>query len=237
MSSESRTQGTGSETARAAEECSEAGARAAVRQVTVYALLGLLGAVVFASSLVVLHAAGADIDWMRHYVSDFVNGPLGWVFILGTAAHGLGNLALSVGLYQSLAPGRWRGRAAALLGLAATGIVIAALFPIEPEGQARSAIGLVHRAAAGGSFLLESAALMLFSAAFATSARWRRYARLSFIWSAIAAIALAGLLFAVLTNRLPGLAERLALASFWLWEIAAAVQLLQLFSRPRVSTP
>lgn len=208
-----------------------------LRQVTVCASVGLLGAVVFASSLAMLHAVRADIDWMRHYVSDFVNGPLGWVFVVGTAAHGLGNLGLSIGLYQSLAPGRWRGRAAALLGLAATGIVIAALFPIEPEGQARSAIGLVHRAAAGGSFLLESVALYLFSTAFATSSRWRRYARLSFTWSAIAAVALAGLLLAVLTNRLPGFAERLALAIFWLWEIAAAVKLLQIFSRPRVSTP
>jgi hypothetical protein len=40
----------------------------------------------------------------------------------------------------------------------------------------------------------------------------------------------AGLLLAVLTNCLPGLAERFALASFWLWEIAAALKLLQMFS-------
>lgn len=230
MSSEARTHGTGGETARAAEERNEAGERAAVRQVTVCASAGLLGAVAFASSLAVLHAAVTDINWMRHYVSDFANGPLGWVFVSSAAVHGLGNLALGFGLYQSLEPGRWRGRAAALLGLAAIGVVIAALFPIDPEGQALSASGLVHRAAAGASFLLESVALTLFSAAFATSPRWRRFARLSFTWSAIAAVALAGLLLAVLTNRLPGLAERFALASFWLWEITTAVKLLQMFS-------
>jgi hypothetical protein len=65
-----------------------------VRPMNVHGLAGLLGPVVFASSLIVLHSARPEVDWLRHYVSDFANGRLGWVFAFGTAAHGIGKPCL-----------------------------------------------------------------------------------------------------------------------------------------------
>jgi len=188
-------------------------------------LTALLGAASFTSSLIVLQVARSDIDWTRHYVSDFANGSLGWVFVLGVLVHGFGNLALSLGLRRSLDPGPLRTGAVVLLAVAVAGIVGAALFPIDSAFSSPTRAGLAHRAFVGVSFPLELAALLLFSAAFTRHARWRPYSRTSFVLSAISAVALTGLLLAVLLNQLPGLAERLALASFLAWEFWAAFHL------------
>lgn len=112
-----------------------------------------------------------------------------------------------------------------LFSLAAVGFLVAALFPTDPAGRATAA-GFVHRLATAASFPTELIALFLFSAAFAASRRWRGRVRLSFASSGVAAIAMAALVLAVLRNQMPGLAERVALASFMLWEWGVSWELL-----------
>jgi hypothetical membrane protein len=202
---------------------------AIVWRVTAYGIAGLLGASLFVSSLIILHLARTDIDWTKHYVSDFANGRLGWIFVFGILVHGLGNFAIDLGLRESLNPGPLRAWAVLLFGLSAAGIVIAALFPTDPLGAARTPVGRVHWVAATVSFPLELVALFLFSTAFARNPLWRGRRRISFALATVAAIVLAGLFLAVLLNRMPGLAERLALASFLAWEFWAALQLARPF--------
>ena len=90
----------------------------------VYGLAGLLGAAVFTASLIVLHLTHTEVDWAQDYVSRFANGPLGWVFASSALVHGVGNLALTLGLRRSLDPGPLRAWAVALFGAAAAGIVV-----------------------------------------------------------------------------------------------------------------
>ncbi len=196
-----------------------------MRRPRIFGLAGLLGASLFAASLIVLHLVRTDIDWTRHYVSNFVNGRFGWIFVFGAIAHGAGNLGLTLGLHKSLDPDPRRAGAVLLFGLAATGFIVAALFPIDPVGRSPTAVGFVHRVVVNVVFPLELAALFLFSAAFARHPRWRRRQRTSLVLSTLAAVASTGFLLAVLLNRLPGLAERLALASFLAWELWVSLQL------------
>ncbi|HEX7972547.1 MAG TPA: DUF998 domain-containing protein [Thiobacillus sp.] len=193
--------------------------------VRIYGLAGLLGASAFVASLVVLHLTRTDVDWTRHYVSDFVNGRLGGLFVAGTLAHGAGNLGLILGLRQSLDPGPLRGWAAFFFGLAVAGIVVAAIFPIEAAGRPPTAVGLIHRVTTIASFPLELGALFLFSAAFGRDPRWRRRQAVSLALSAVATAAMAGFFLAAFLHRLPGLAERLALAGFLAWEVWASAEL------------
>lgn len=204
-------------------------------QVRAFGFAGLLGIAVFTASLIVLHLTRTDIDWATHYVSDFANGRLGWVLVFGTLVHGVGNLALTLGLRWSLDPGPLRAWAVFFFGLAAAGIVVAALFPIDPAGQAPSTVGFVHRTAATVSFLLELVALLLFSSAFARHPRRHRRKVISFMLSTVAAVGVAGFFLAVFLNRLPGLAERFALASFLAWEFWAALELARPASAPEVA--
>lgn len=192
-----------------------------------FALLGLSGVAVFGASIIVLHLTGSGVDWTRDYVSNLANQPLGWVFMAGAFVHGWGNLALTLGLRGALRPGRLRSWAVLLFGLAAVGILLTALFPIEAHGQTPGVSGQIHRAAASAAFALELAALFVFSAAFGRQRVWRRQRAFSLALSVIAAVALTAFVIAIQLEMASGLAERVALAIFLVWEIWASVQLIR----------
>ncbi|GMQ89578.1 MAG: hypothetical protein BMS9Abin09_1080 [Gammaproteobacteria bacterium] len=195
--------------------------------VRLYGLLALLGLATFISSLIVLHLMGTDIDWVRGYVSYLANKPLGWVFIAGTFVHGWGNLALTLGLRGALHPGRLRNWAVLLFGLAAVGILLTTLFPIEPPGQNPGMVGRAHRAIASATFALELAALFVFSAAFRRHRRWHRQQAVSLALSVSAAVALTAFFIAIQVDIAPGLTERVALAVLLAWELWISFQLIQ----------
>jgi len=184
-----------------------------------FGLLSLLGLFTFASSLIVMHAMNNDIDWLNHYVSNLANEPFGWVFVSAAFVHGLGNLALVLGLRGSLHPGRLRSWAVLLFGLAAAGILVAAVFPTDRPDQIPSLTGRVHRIAASSTFLLELTALFVFSIAFGHDDRWRRQRIISLALSVVATITMGFFIVAVLTGVAPGLAERVALVVLLAWEI------------------
>lgn len=192
-----------------------------------YGLTGLAGALAFVLSVIALQLSQPEIDWARHYVSEFANGRFGWIFVAGAAVHGLGNAALGVGLRRSLGPGARHEAAALLFVAAAVGMLVAAAFPTDPAGRAVTLSGIVHRTAVMASFPIELVALYLFSAAFAASPAWCRLARASFALTAVAAFTLAWLFLAVGRDHAPGLAERFALAGFLTWELGASIALIR----------
>ena len=87
--------------------------------------------------------------------------------------------------------------------------------------------GQLHRAAASTAFALELAALFVFSAAFRRQRVWRRRRAVSLALSAIAATALTVFVIAIQLDIAPGLAERVALAVFLVWEVWAGVQIIR----------
>ena len=191
-------------------------------------MAAMLGVLWFAAALLALQSGSGRLDWTRHYVSQFANGPRGWLLAMGVFGHAAGNFALGVGLYRSLGRGALRNWACALFLLATAGFALTGLFTVEPPGAAPSAAGVIHRTASSASFALELAALVLLSAAFSREAHWRRAARLSLALSALAGAASAVLLSAVALDWRPGLAERAALAAFMAWEFWAGAQLVRL---------
>lgn len=192
-----------------------------------YGLLGLLGVVVFVSSLIVLHLMSSGIEWTRHYVSSLANEPLGWIFVGAAFVHGWGNLALTMGLRGALHPGRLRTWAVLFFGLAAVGILLAALFPIDPPGQAPSMTGHIHRIVGIATFLFELIALFIFSVAFGRHRRWHRQQSFSLVLFMSAAVALTAFVIAIQMDVAQGLAERTAMVVFLTWEIWVSLQLIR----------
>jgi len=197
------------------------------RRVRIYGLLSLSGLAIFAISLMVVHSTITDFDWIGEYVSNLANKPLGIVFIVGTFIHGCGNLALTLGLWSALHPGRLRTWAVIFFGLAALGILLTALFTIESPGTAPGATGRIHRAVASATFIFELAALFVFTLVFSNDRRWYRQRSVSLILSAGAAVSMMMFIIAIQVNVAPGLAERTALAFFLVWEIWICFQLMR----------
>lgn len=200
------------------------------QQSKTHGMAGVLGAALFTVSLVVLHVARTEVDWKQDYVSTFVHGRLGWLFALGAVVHGIGNFALAQGLRRSLIRSRLRTGAVLFFSLAAAGIALAGLFPIDASGISSTFLGRLHRGVVHVAFLGELVAFFLFSAAFERNPHWQRKSSTSFVLSAVATIALAWFLAALLSHRMLGMAERGALTTFMVWEFWIAACLIR--SRP-----
>lgn len=190
------------------------------------ALFGFAGAAVFLISLILLHLNRSGFDWLGEYASDLANGSNGWLFGLGASSHGLGNLALAVGLWLTLEPGRPRNWGVSLFALAATGMLMAAVFSTDPSGAGPTLEGIMHRAAAGLAFFAELASLYLFSIAFQSARFWRPYHGFALTLAVLSTLALTLFLIAIQLSSAAGLVERLALAVFMLFELWVAWRLL-----------
>jgi hypothetical membrane protein len=192
-----------------------------------FGICGMLGVVWFSATVLLLHFAAGVQDWTRHYVSEFANGPTGWLFGVGLFGNAAGNALVAFGLFCLLPRGAVRAAATTLFLCAAAGLVLAGVFDTDPPGVAMSAAGLVHRSAVSAAFAVGLLALALFSGAFAARPDWRLAARVSTSLTALAALASVALLLAFLFGWRPGLVERIAVAPFLAWEFWAGVHLVQ----------
>lgn len=196
------------------------------RTVRICSLAGLGGATIFLLSLIWQHLELPSFDWLGEYASDLANRPSGWLFALGMFAHGLGNLALAQALRLTLDPGRLRKWGVGLFSLAAAAMILTALFPTEPSGAVASLVGMMHRAAASLAFFAELAAFYVFGIAFQSSRSWRSHHRTSLFLAVLSTLSLMVFVIANQLDIAPGLAERIALASFIGWELWAIYHLL-----------
>ncbi len=197
--------------------------------------ISFFGAIFFLLTLIFLHLVRADIDWPVRYVSDFANGPYGSLFLIAVLIHGVGNLALAIGLFKCFESHPLRewasflyGTAAVILfGSAAFGMFVAGIFPIDPSGSPLSPIGFTHEVATVISFPLELAALFLFSIAFSRSSNWHKQGVFSLVLSVFAAISLLIFFVTALVDWMPGFGERIAFVSFLLWELSISWYLIR----------
>lgn len=184
------------------------------------------GAAVFLAALVGLHLLRPDLSTVRDFVSDYANGPYGTLFIVAGLLHGLGNLALTVGLLYTAGEtraGRW---GVALLAVSSVGLLTGAAFPTDPPGAPTTTVGLIHRTSAYLSFPVELVALTLFAIVFADRLAWRTHARLTRVTCLLAAVALVWLVVVLSAGGPPGVPERGALAAFLVWELGTGLRLL-----------
>ncbi len=200
-----------------------------VPQVRRYGWLAAIGLSTFLVSLVLLHSGSPGISWTNDYVSNLANEPHGWLFGFGTFVHGWGNLALALGLRSALRPGRLRDWGVLLFAIAALGVLLTAMFPIDPVGQLVTTSGRIHRAVASGAFVFELAALFVFSLVFALSRchQWHQQKSVSLSLAVIAALTVSWFVIANQIGVMPGLAERAALLAFMCWEIWVIAQLIR----------
>ncbi len=200
-----------------------------------YGVIALIGVGTFLLSLIVLHIMSSGIDWTDGYVSDLANEPHGWVFGFGAFVHGWGNLALAAGLFYAIPPGRLRNWGVLLFGIAAIGVLLTALLPIDPPGVTTPSLsGSLHRPVSSFAFGFEIIAIFIFSINFTFSKDlcWQRLKVTSWLLAVTAALAVVWFVFADQAGTLVGLAERTALGLLMTWEIWIIFQLIRSTAGP-----
>jgi hypothetical membrane protein len=185
----------------------------------------------FVFALLVLHLLRPDYSPVNHFISDYAVGPHGWVMTTAFLALSGGCLALALGLARG-GPGSiagWIG--IALLGVAAVGLVVTAIYPTDLPGAPYTRSGDIHELTFRvnvGSLILGS---LLLSAGFGASPRWRDFRRTALVLFSLVALG-AVLQFATLRKGAPyGLANRLFCVLLLAWLGATSIRLRALARR------
>lgn len=201
------------------------GARRA-RQTSWCALVATVGVLYFIMAVVVLHLLRPDLNPVTHAVSNYAVGPFGLLMTSAFFLLALGEFALAWGLARCLTSGRRAVVGVALLNLAALGLVVTGLFSSDvnvPRPPA-SPSAVVHWTGAGISFLSLMIAIYLLSGCFKHEARWQAIYRLSYGWSGVIVLALAGY-GALSIIDWTGIGERIYIATCISWLLFASLRL------------
>jgi hypothetical membrane protein len=165
------------------------------------------------------YSAGRDL------ISDLARGSHGWVQSANFVLFGICLLAFAGGLFLSLSRG-WASRlGTALVGVAGVGLILAGIFSIGD--------GPIHSLASLVTFVALIVACFVFAWHFRYEAGWHGYRWFSLGMGILAVVFLA---FSFYENQdtsgsQAGLAQRLFVATLWLWIEVIAVRALRSTTR------
>jgi len=99
--------------------------------------VGIVGVIVFAGAVLILHLVQPGLDPRDEAVSYYVHGPFGWVLTVGLILLGIGSMSLVFGLAR-LVEGRWGRAGRWLVGVWGLGVLLGGVFPTVVQIHARS---------------------------------------------------------------------------------------------------
>lgn len=124
-------------------------------------------------SLLVLHFLAARSGHMPRYLSHFVDGPHGWLWVMILIMFAGAILMILVALHDRLPRGHLGGAARAAMAIASVSILGVALFPPSPPGAiARTFVEWVHEIFAITAFLSLTVSMVLMAVCLRGRARW-----------------------------------------------------------------
>lgn len=195
---------------------------------------GVAGCIYFVVTVIALHFIEPDLNPIRRFVSDYANGRAGWLQGVAFIVFGAGILAIAIGLYRALNPGRRATVAAVLIGITGVGILASGIFPtdvpLEDGTQNYSFSGQMHDVAGIVGFLSLIVGTFLLRGIFARDPQWQSLARPArwFAW----AILIGLLVFAIVGEiaDLVGILQRIWLVIVITWLLLLAFHLRQIDS-------
>jgi hypothetical membrane protein len=156
---------------------SQGGSRMTMSRVTMFlALLAIVGIVDFLLNVAVLHFLRLDVNPMLDPMSNYAVGPYGFLFTAADIGLGLAALALTFGLYLSIAPPGRSYVGLFLLGLYGVSALLSGIFPIDVGGEATMA-GTIHNIVGNIAFFGFPIGVILLSLGMGKDERWRSFRR------------------------------------------------------------
>lgn len=196
--------------------------------ISLFSLMGAAGATLYFIAFVVLHILDRNISPITDYVSEYAIGPYGEFFRITLLIHGFGNIFTSFAMAYYFRRFRAGVFGAVLFGISSLGIILGAIFSMDPPGGIRSIAGTIHQIVALGSFGVEIVALIFLGYVFKKMPVWKSFGIVTRIIVIINVILLSWLIFSIATEGLLGIAERGAMLAFLIWEFLVALHLRNL---------
>src|SRR5215216_2489630 len=197
---------------------SQGSSRMTVSRVTMFlALLAIVGIVDFLLNVAVLHFLRPDVNPVLEPMSNYAVGPYGFLL---TAA----DLALTLGLYVSIAPPGRSYVGLFLLGLYGISVLLAGIFPIDVGGEATMA-GTIHNIVGNIAFFGFPIAVILLSLGMGKDERWRSFRRRALALSLLVVLTVILTIVGSNLGIAYGVTQRIANVAVLVWMLAVALHL------------
>jgi hypothetical protein len=188
--------------------------------------VAIVGVAYFAVIIVALHFLRPDLNPLSQPTSEYAVGPYGFLMTSAFFSMSLGSFALVTGLYQGVSQSARSRIGLGLLGIWAVGVLIALIFPIDPEGAPQTISGTIHGINGPLAFLSLTAGAILVSRRFRQDEKWRPFHRAALILSLVMlAVFIATFVNIATESGFAGLCQRIFLAAFVTWFFLTAVRL------------
>ena len=181
-----------------------------------------------AVAIALLHVLRPDLNPFDRAISEYVNGPYGFLMTVTFFSQSLGSLALA-GIMMREGSGQRRIRiGGALFIVAAIGGMVAGVFPADPASPySRTTTGAIHMTAGLVRFLALSFALPLLSAALATHPRFKKVARVLILFGVLFVITFLVSIVILANIDLFGLGQRAFIAMLLIWMSTAVYPIVR----------
>ena len=187
--------------------------------------VAMVGTSYFLVVIVAMHFLSPDISPVDRPTSEYATGPFGYLMTSGFVALGVATWSLIVGLWRDLPYSGIHRIGLIALGVFGVGVLVAAIFPIDPEGAASTTAGTVHRFNGPIAFLGLTVGANLTTGGFREAARWRSVFRSA---SVLALLLIPLFIAGGVTNALEvgaGIAQRIFIVTFTTWYLVVAMRL------------
>jgi hypothetical membrane protein len=194
------------------------------RVAMILALLTIVGIVDFLLNFTALHFLRPDVNPVLEPMSNYAVGPYGFLFIAADIGLGLAALALTFGLYLSIAPPGRSYVGLFLLGLYGVSVLLAGIFPIDVGGEATMA-GTIHNIVGNIAFFGFPIGVILLSLGMGKDERWRSFRRPALALSMVVVLTV---ILAIVGSNLgigSGVTQRIANVAGLVWMLAVALHL------------
>jgi len=194
------------------------------RSIQLLPTIALIGICLFVILIIVLHFLPTGYDPLRRPTSEYAVGKYGFFMTIAFLGMSVGSFALVVGLYKGMS--RRPKLGLILLGIWAVGVLVAMIFPIDPEGTPSTTIGTIHVTNGPITFLSLTIGAILVSIGFRRDVNWSSLYRNALMLSLIMLI----IFICVVVNfaagfGYEGILQRLYLVIFSTWFIMVTLHL------------
>jgi hypothetical protein len=194
---------------------------------TVAAYITLSSVVYYAGAVLILHGLRTDFDPSYRYLSEYAVGPYGALMTSTFFVLSVGSLALSVGLWRSVAS-KLRFVPGLLFWLTwACAVFFAGVFTGDLQGTPHTRIGQIHEQMGMIAFPSATLGVVLISAPLRWEEKWNPVCRAAILISIVVVVSL--LVFDRFGQaKLGGLDQRIFLAATLIWMSILGRNLLRL---------
>jgi hypothetical protein len=187
--------------------------------------IGVGGTSYFLLVIAAMHFLSPDISPIDRPTSEYATGPFGYLMTSAFVALSAATWSIVIGLWRDLPQSGIHRTGLVFLGVFGTALLIAAAFPIDPEGAAQTAAGTVHRIDGPIAFLSLTIGTNLVSRGFKDGLKWQPIHRVTFFLALLMIpLFVAGGVMAARGAGV-GIAQRLLVVAFGAWFLFVATRL------------